>query len=53
VFDITLTVTDAEGNIGTDVVQITVSWFIPEFPALVLPIIGLMAAVLVLRRRKS
>ncbi|HEX7392986.1 MAG TPA: PKD domain-containing protein [Thermoplasmata archaeon] len=53
VFDITLTVTDAEGNIGIDVVQITVSGFIPEFPALVLPIIGLMAAVLVLRRKRS
>ena len=52
VYDVTLTVTDTAGQTSTDMVQITVSGMIPEFPTLLLPVIGLAAVVLVARLRK-
>jgi len=53
VYDITLNVTDAAGNWATDEVQITISGMIPEFPALVLPVTGVLFVLLYVRARKT
>ncbi len=53
VYDITLNVTDAAGNWATDDVQITISGMIPEFPALVLPVTGVLFVLLYARARKT
>jgi len=56
VYDVTLTVMDRAGQTSTDTVTITVSGMIPEFPALLVPVTGLMVVVLVafaMRRRKD
>jgi outer membrane protein assembly factor BamB len=52
VYEVTLTVNDTAGHTSTDTVQITVSGMIPEFPTLLLPVIGMAAVVLVSRLRK-
>ncbi|MFY9606829.1 MAG: PKD domain-containing protein, partial [Thermoplasmata archaeon] len=52
VYDVTLTVNDTAGHTSSDVVQITVSGMIPEFPTLLLPVFGMAAVVLVARLRK-
>lgn len=49
VYDITLTVTDSAGQKATDTVQVTISGMIPEFPALILPVFGLLAVVVLSR----
>ncbi len=52
VYDITLNVSDAAGNWDTDVVQVTISGIIPEFPSLVMPVIAMVALLLFVRFRK-
>jgi len=49
---VTLNVTDRAGNYDTDIVVITVETLIPEFRALLLPVIGLLAVISVLRRTR-
>jgi hypothetical protein len=51
-YNVTLTVNDTAGQTSTDMVQITVSSMIPEFPTLLLPVIGMAAIVMVARLRK-
>jgi hypothetical protein len=53
VYDVTLTVTDSVGQTSTDHVQITVSATIPEFPTMLLPVMGILAlfALVCVRRR--
>lgn len=53
VYVITLNVTDAAGNWATDDVQITISGMIPEFPAVVLPVTGVLLVLLFVRARKT
>ncbi|HXK36846.1 MAG TPA: hypothetical protein VJ553_04675 [Candidatus Paceibacterota bacterium] len=48
-----MNVTDAAGNWATDDVQITISGMIPEFPALVLPVTGVLFVLLYARARKT
>jgi PKD repeat protein len=52
---VTLNASDQAGNTGTDTVVVTVEILIPEFPTLVLPVCGLLAAALVIswRRRRG
>jgi len=52
VYDITLNVTDAAGNWDTDVVQITIAGMIPEFPSVMLPVMGMVALLLFAWRRR-
>jgi len=55
VYNVTLEVTDAAGNNVTDVVQVTISGFIPEFTILLMPVAGtlaLLAAFSLGRRRR-
>jgi len=52
VYDVTLTVTDTAGQNSTDVVQITVSAVIPEFPTLLLPVSGLLLMLVIVRTVK-
>ncbi len=51
VYNITLNVTDAAGNWNTDEVQITISGIIPEFPTVLIPIVGAVVLVLLVRMR--
>jgi hypothetical protein len=50
---VTLTVTDGAGHTSTDTMQVTVAGVIPEFPTMLLPVIGIMAlfALVSVRRR--
>ncbi|MBN1677644.1 MAG: carboxypeptidase regulatory-like domain-containing protein [Candidatus Thermoplasmatota archaeon] len=54
VYNITLNVTDAAGNWDTDEVQVTIAGIIPEFPSMMLPVMGMLAMLLfvVLRKRR-
>lgn len=51
VYNIMLNVTDAAGHWDTDVVQVTISGMIPEFPTLLLPIMGMVVLLLFVRAR--
>ena len=53
VVTVTLTVTDGAGHTSTDTMQVTVAGMIPEFPTMLLPVIGIMAlfALVSVRRR--
>jgi len=52
-YDVTLTVTDGAGHTASDTVQITIGSVIPEFPTLVLPVMGMLAlSVVVFARRR-
>jgi len=50
---VTLTVTDGAGHISTDTMQVTVAGVIPEFPTMLLPVMGILAlfALVSVRRR--
>jgi len=52
VYNITLNVTDAAGNWDTDEVQITIAGMIPEFPSVLLPVMGMAALLLFVGIRK-
>lgn len=52
VYNITLTVTDNMGQKSNDTVHVTVQGVIPEFPALLLPISGLLLLVIVTQFRR-
>jgi PKD repeat protein len=54
VHDVTLTVRDGAGHTSTDVMRVTVSAAIPEFPAVIIPISGmiLIIALVQIRRRR-
>jgi hypothetical protein len=47
-YPVTLNVTDQAGNYNTDTVVITVEVLIPEFPALLLPVCGVLAAAAII-----
>jgi hypothetical protein len=53
-YNVTLTVRDGAGHASTDVVQVTVTSAIPEFPTVVVPISGmiLLFAVVQFRRKR-
>ncbi len=53
VVTVTLTVTDGAGHTSTDTMQVTVAGMIPEFPTMLLPVIGILAlfALVSVRRR--
>jgi len=53
-YNVTLTVRDGAGHTASDSVQITIGSVIPEFPTLVLPVVGMLAlsAVAFARRRR-
>ena len=50
---VTLTVTDGAGHTSTDTMQVTVAGVIPEFPTMLLPVMGILAlfALVSVRRR--
>jgi len=50
---VTLTVTDGAGHTSTDTMQVTVATVIPEFPTMLLPVMGILAlfALVSVRRR--
>ncbi len=52
-YNVTLTVTDGAGHTSMDVVVITVAEAIPEFPTVVLPIVGTVALIAVYRMRRT
>jgi hypothetical protein len=53
VVTVTLTVTDGAGHTSTDTMQVTVAGVIPEFPTMLLPVMGILAlfALVSVRRR--
>jgi hypothetical protein len=53
VVTVTLIVTDGAGHTSTDTMQVTVAGVIPEFPTMLLPVMGILAlfAVVGVRRR--
>lgn len=53
VVTVTLTVTDGAGHASTDTMQVTVAGVIPEFPTMLLPVMGILAlfALVSVRRR--
>jgi hypothetical protein len=53
VYDVTLTVRDGAGHSSTDVVRITVSAAIPEFPTVIIPISGMIMIIALVRIRRS
>jgi hypothetical protein len=50
---VTLTVTDGAGHTSTDTMDVTVAGVIPEFPTMLLPVMGILAlfALVGVRRR--
>jgi len=53
---VTLTVEDADGNTNSDTMTVDISGWIPEFPMMLLPVLGtivMMAALAVFRRRRE
>jgi len=48
-FDVVLTVRDGAGHTSTDTMTITVSAAIPEFPTLILPVVGMILVIAVFR----
>jgi len=55
VYDVTLTVRDGAGHTSTDVMQVNVWSVIPEFPAMIMPVTGmiLLFALVQIRRKGS
>jgi len=53
VYSVNLTVRDTAGQTSVDEVMITVSGMIPEFPTLLLPVMGVAALVLFTRLKKK
>jgi protocatechuate 3,4-dioxygenase beta subunit len=53
VHDVTLMVRDGAGHTSTDVMRITVSAAIPEFPAVIIPISGMILIIALVRIRRS
>ena len=51
--DVTLTVRDGGGNTDTDIVSLEVLGAIPEFPALLVPAIGIAAMVVLVSSRRK
>ncbi|OGS56763.1 MAG: hypothetical protein A3K60_03770 [Euryarchaeota archaeon RBG_19FT_COMBO_56_21] len=52
-YDVMLTVRDSGGQTTNDTMTLTVSALIPEFPALVMPVLaGVLIAVIMMRRRR-
>ncbi len=53
VVTVTLTVTDGAGHTSSDTMQVTVAGVIPEFPTMLLPVMGILAlfALVSVRRR--
>jgi subtilase family serine protease len=50
-YDVVLTVTDSSGQTANDTVQVMISYAIPEFPALALPIVGILLIMMPIRIR--
>lgn len=50
-YDVVLTVTDSSDQTANDTVQVTVSYAIPEFSALVLPVVGILLIIMPIRIR--
>jgi hypothetical protein len=53
VYNVTLTVRDGAGHNSTDVMRVTVSTVIPEFPAVIIPISGMIMIIALVRMRRS
>jgi hypothetical protein len=53
VYNVTLTVRDGAGHSSTDVMRITVSAAIPEFPTVIIPISGVIMIIALVRIRRS
>jgi hypothetical protein len=53
IVEVTLTVTDGAGHTSTDTMQVIVAGMIPEFPTILLPVMGILAlfALVSVRRR--
>jgi hypothetical protein len=52
VYDVTLTVRDSSGQTDTDTTQVTVSGMIPEFPTLLLPVLGIAGLVVIVKMKR-
>lgn len=52
VYNVTLMVRDGAGHESTDTLQVTVSGFIPEFPTVLLPAMGMVAMMVALAARR-
>ena len=52
-YDVTLTVRDGAGHTSTDVVRVTVSAVIPEFPTVIIPIAGMILVIALIRTRRN
>lgn len=53
VYNVTLTVRDGAGHTSTDVMRVTVSAAIPEFPTVIIPISGMIMIIALVRIRRS
>jgi hypothetical protein len=53
VYNVTLVVRDGAGHTSTDVMRVTVSAAIPEFPTVIIPISGMILIVALVRTRRS
>ncbi|MBU0624505.1 MAG: carboxypeptidase regulatory-like domain-containing protein, partial [Candidatus Thermoplasmatota archaeon] len=52
VVTVTLTVTDGAGHTDSDTMQVTVAGVIPEFPTMLLPVMGILALFALVRVRR-
>jgi PKD repeat protein len=53
VYNVTLVVRDGAGHTSTDVMRVTVSAVIPEFPTMIIPISGMILIIALVRTRRS
>jgi 5-hydroxyisourate hydrolase-like protein (transthyretin family) len=53
VYNVTLVVRDGAGHTSTDVMRVTVSAAIPEFPTVIIPISGMILIIALVRSRRS
>jgi len=53
VYNVTLTIRDGAGHSSTDVMRVTVSAAIPEFPTVIIPISGMIMIIALVRMRRS